>query len=444
VPRAREVDHRADLYALGCIAYEMLCGRVPFEEKGVGELLAAHMLTPPVPPSTIDPSINLALEHVVLRLLAKEPGQRYQAAHEVIDALAQATATTPRPRAPSAHDLMVASMPTIHRTTLSELAGAVTPEPRKRHAWPWIAVVSLVAVMGIGAALVSLPTQERSTASAQAMNTPEASTVVPAVSPDAPRPMQAQNTWVKVVPPTGQVLIGLSPETAKASPDAVGLRPERNVLAPAIEYEIQQHEVTWGELDPWLLDNPELKVLPAAWVPTDSAMRQMWAATGIPWDTARAYCRSINGRLPTEAEWEYAARGSQRRPSAWGADKLDIEGTNTYRGAKGTIGRVMSHDQDRTSGPAAGAIFDMMGNAQEWTADLWRNDRPGEDESWVQTNDATFRTIKGLPVHEPLPARLPLEPAAYRDVLCSTESCLGESPDVLAYQGFRCVRDSGR
>jgi serine/threonine protein kinase len=441
---AREVDYRADLYALGCIAYEMLCGRVPFEAQGVGELLAAHMLTPPVPPTTIDPSIDLAVEHVILRLLAKEPGQRYQAAQEVIDAFAQATATPARPRAPSKHDAMVASLTTLHPTTLSSLAGAVPPEPRRRRAWPWIAVASLALALGLGAALVFLPPGEHFMTSTQAENTPGAAVVVPAVSPDAQRPVRAQNPWITVLPPTGQVSIGLSPETAKASPDAIGLRPERNVIAPAYGYEIQQHEVTWGELDPWLPENPELDVAPAAWVPADPDTRQMWAATGIPWETARAYCRSVGGRLPTEAEWEYAARGPERRPSAWGADKLDIERTNAYRGAKGTIGRAMSYDQDRTTGPAADAIFDLMGNAQEWTADLWRNDRPGEDESWVQTNDATFRTIKGLPVHLPLPARLPLEPAAYRDVLCSTESCLSESPGALAYQGFRCARDPGR
>jgi serine/threonine protein kinase len=438
---AREVDHRADLYSLGCIAYEMLCGRVPFEERGVGELLAAHILTPPVPPSAIDPGIDLALEDVILRLLAKEPGQRYQTAQEVIDALAQATSMVPRPRAPSAHDLMVASMPTVHRTTLSELAGAITSEVRDRRVWPWIAVASLAIVTGIGAVTVFMPAQEHSAASTQPADLLDAPMIAPAESPRDASSMHAQNTWIKVEPPTDRVLIGISPETAKASPDDIGLRPERKVFAPATEYAIQQHEVTWGELDPWLSSNSKFRPLPPAWVPTDPAMRQQWAATGIPWDTAHAYCRSIGGRLPTEAEWEYAARGPERRPSAWGSELIDIQRTNAYRGSDAKIGEPMAHDQDRTPGAPMTAILDMMGNAQEWTSDLWRNDHLGGDESWVQTSEATFRTIKGLPLNATLPAELLMEPAAYRDALCSRDSCFENSSKVLEYQGFRCVRD---
>jgi hypothetical protein len=63
--------------------------------------------------------------------------------------------------------------------------------------------------------------------------------------------------------------------------------------------------------------------------------------------------------------------------------------------------------------------------------------------STLQTAEATFRAIRGLPLNKPLPAELPGEGAAYRDALCAAPACLAGS-EVLAYQGFRCARDAAR
>jgi serine/threonine-protein kinase len=96
---ARQVDHRADLYALGCIVYEMLCGRPPFLEQGIGDLFAAHMFMPPQPPSTIEPSISPALEAVILGLLAKDPEQRFPSAAVFLQALDQSVMAEDAPGA---------------------------------------------------------------------------------------------------------------------------------------------------------------------------------------------------------------------------------------------------------------------------------------------------------------------------------------------------------
>src|SRR4051812_4974304 len=72
------VDHRADIYSLGCILYLMLCARPPFDHQGVGEILAAHLFENPVPPRTLNPSVPGALEAVVLKPLVKDPEQRSQ------------------------------------------------------------------------------------------------------------------------------------------------------------------------------------------------------------------------------------------------------------------------------------------------------------------------------------------------------------------------------
>jgi serine/threonine-protein kinase len=70
------VTHLADLYALGCIAYRMLTGQVPFDGEDVMKILLAHVSQPPVPPRKVNPAIPEDLEAIVLQLLAKRPEDR--------------------------------------------------------------------------------------------------------------------------------------------------------------------------------------------------------------------------------------------------------------------------------------------------------------------------------------------------------------------------------
>jgi serine/threonine-protein kinase len=70
-----DVEPRSDVYALGCTLYELLTGRTPFDGSLV-ELLTAHTEQRPESPSVRRPGVPLALEHLVLRMLAKEPGLR--------------------------------------------------------------------------------------------------------------------------------------------------------------------------------------------------------------------------------------------------------------------------------------------------------------------------------------------------------------------------------
>ncbi|ATB45884.1 serine/threonine-protein kinase [Corallococcus macrosporus] len=83
----RGVDGRADLYALGVIAYQLLTGRLPFNDEGLTAQLVAHQLRPPPPPSSVYPAVSAALEHVILRALAKKPEDRYPSIAAFRDAL---------------------------------------------------------------------------------------------------------------------------------------------------------------------------------------------------------------------------------------------------------------------------------------------------------------------------------------------------------------------
>ncbi|MDQ8164877.1 MAG: serine/threonine-protein kinase, partial [Gemmatimonadota bacterium] len=77
------VDHRADIYALGILGYEMLTGEPPFVRRSPHEVLAAHVTEPAPPVSQRRQSVPPALEALIAKCLAKAPGDRYQSASDV-------------------------------------------------------------------------------------------------------------------------------------------------------------------------------------------------------------------------------------------------------------------------------------------------------------------------------------------------------------------------
>ncbi len=79
-----QLDHRADLYAYGVLAYELLTGMPPFTAPSAVQLIAAHAARVPDPPSRHRPAIPAALDQVVLRCLAKRPSDRFQSGHEIV------------------------------------------------------------------------------------------------------------------------------------------------------------------------------------------------------------------------------------------------------------------------------------------------------------------------------------------------------------------------
>jgi len=81
------VDHRADIYALGVMAFEMLVGEPPFQRRTPQETLAAHLTEPAPLVSSRRPSVPPALDALIAKCLAKQPGDRFQSAQEVETAL---------------------------------------------------------------------------------------------------------------------------------------------------------------------------------------------------------------------------------------------------------------------------------------------------------------------------------------------------------------------
>src|ERR1041385_857072 len=86
----RSVDWRADLYSLGATFYEMLTGAQPFAGRDDAELAHAHIARPARPPHEKNPDVPLTLSRIALKLLEKEPEERYQSATALVADLREA------------------------------------------------------------------------------------------------------------------------------------------------------------------------------------------------------------------------------------------------------------------------------------------------------------------------------------------------------------------
>jgi serine/threonine protein kinase len=78
------VSLHSDIYAVGCILYELICGRTPFVCRGFGEYLIAHCVDPVPPPSTLVPTIDPGLERVIMKALSKTVAERHQSMNELL------------------------------------------------------------------------------------------------------------------------------------------------------------------------------------------------------------------------------------------------------------------------------------------------------------------------------------------------------------------------
>ncbi|HMF41854.1 MAG TPA: serine/threonine-protein kinase [Polyangia bacterium] len=82
-----EIDHRADIYSLGVLLFEMLTGKVPFGGDGYGEIIVKHVTMPPPSVRSINPDLPEEMDLILYRALAKDRDQRFQTMAEFEEAL---------------------------------------------------------------------------------------------------------------------------------------------------------------------------------------------------------------------------------------------------------------------------------------------------------------------------------------------------------------------
>ncbi len=192
--RGDHIDERTDLYALGVIAYHLVCGETPFgREPSAIEILAAHICKPPPLPHDLRPDTPPALEALILAMLAKAPEDR-PALAEVRRQLA-AIAAPPPVHGPSDRLDTLTSQPDLPavRGGPSSAISIIRLEPappirRRGLAWAGAAAVALGALVFVAVGRAREDAAPPLTASAPP---PRVTSPAPRVTPPAPRPAAA-------------------------------------------------------------------------------------------------------------------------------------------------------------------------------------------------------------------------------------------------------------
>jgi eukaryotic-like serine/threonine-protein kinase len=383
----------SDIYSLGATLYHALIGEAP-------PTVTDRMLDPSSlrRPTQVRGDVSARTEAAVLMAMAVQPGERFQAADDMRLALTQGGGpVVPPPTAAAlpAHPGVMPGSPGGQRAPASRASRRRVP------AWGCVAgaIGALVVVGLLGFAMAQLSGALRRTpspiltaspttgASAVSTATVTQSTMpTPELSVDSMRRREADG-MVQVRVPGGSFQMG----SEDGSSDEA---PVHHVTVDG--FWLDRTEVTNGQYERCV----EARVCR---LPTDCARgKPTYGAAGmeehpvicVDWRGAVAYCQWAGARLPTEAEWEYAARGPEGRVYPWG---------NTWRKETANCDESSCEDGYDLTAPVGSfpdgaswvGALDMAGNVHEWVAD-WYRSYPSEAQTHPQgPATGTFRVLRG-------------------------------------------------
>lgn len=387
-----ELDPRADIYSVGIVLYEMLCGRVPFNSPVSTAVVVQHVSQAPPSLRSINPAIPEAAEEVVIHAIQKNRDDRPLTAGTLAQELVAAFggrkvyATDYAPvgqSGPPVTSKREVNEETIERkSTLSDqsdlpktiyLASPAMGVPAGRRTNGEHAALTAnvkrakpakyigAAAIGVSAVALLIFVMWPRSGSNSTTGTVNINAVVPPDSTpvttltNAPTKSERPPTPAGMVPIIGkQFLMGSNDGDNDA-------RPSHSVSVKSFYLDI--YEVTCEDYKRFL--DKTGRPPPTSWTngtyPPGTAKHPV---TGVTWDDADAYAKFVGKRLPLEEEWEFAARGPKNLLYPWG-NTWQARCANAGKG-KGLV-NVGSYDCDSPFG-----VHDLIGNAWEWTASDWR------------------------------------------------------------------------
>ena len=367
-----QLDARTDIYAIGAIMYMLLSG----QSLPDSFLIKGKDVPPPSPVHEINPRIGLPLSKVVERATQIDPSRRFADISELKQSLSQSQAASAEP------EVIPAPAPAV--------PPAPAPKAGKRINWVvgcviagvillvlvivagWLAyptvikllatrTPTLVPTLARTATLTPLPTSTITPTSAlpAATFTPAFSPTLPALQPLLTDPSGVPMALVEA----GPFMMGSDYGAADEAPmhtvdlaafyidqyEVTNLRYSDCVKAGVCRTPVNQSSKT----HPNYYSNPEFADYPVI---------------QVNWEMAKTYCEWRGGRLPTEAEWEKAARGADGRTFPWGDQEPDCSYANFWISGANCIGEVNEVGRyEKSVSPYN--IFDMAGNVWEWVLD---------------------------------------------------------------------------